>query len=126
MSLKRRIPLLRWSFWRLAASVRNVSTAGTGQIGDGREAAAVDYVLKRNLMRLPAGWSDAEGSAFRVGATTAYHSLVHRAQLKQREVLLVLGVHRVGEQAPQVQGEVTAIAKPDGEFTQQRRLGGGE
>ena len=42
-------------------------------------------------MRLPAGWSDAEGSAFRVGATTAYHSLVHRAALKPREVLLVHG-----------------------------------
>ena len=44
MSLKRRIPMLRWSFWRIAASVRKITT--TGQIGDGREAAAVDYVLK--------------------------------------------------------------------------------
>jgi catechol O-methyltransferase len=43
MSLKRRIPLLRWSFLRLAVGARNIST--TGQIGDGREAAAVDYVL---------------------------------------------------------------------------------
>jgi catechol O-methyltransferase len=43
MSLKQRIPLLRWSFWRLATSARNITT--TGQIGDGREAAAVDYVL---------------------------------------------------------------------------------
>jgi len=43
MSLKRRIPLLRWSFLRLALGSRNIST--TGQIGDGREAAAVDYVL---------------------------------------------------------------------------------
>jgi catechol O-methyltransferase len=43
MSLKQRIPLLRWSFWRMATGVRNITT--TGQIGDGREAAAVDYVL---------------------------------------------------------------------------------
>jgi catechol O-methyltransferase len=42
MSLKRRIPMLRWSFLRLAVGVRNIST--TGQIGDGREAAAADYV----------------------------------------------------------------------------------
>jgi catechol O-methyltransferase len=44
MSLKQRIPLLRWSFLRMAAGARNIST--TGQIGDGREAAAVEYVLK--------------------------------------------------------------------------------
>lgn len=43
MGLKQRIPLLRWSFLRLAVGARNIST--TGQIGDGREAAAVDYVL---------------------------------------------------------------------------------
>jgi catechol O-methyltransferase len=44
MDLKRRIPLLRWSVWRMAAGVRTMNT--TGQIGDGREAAAVDYVLQ--------------------------------------------------------------------------------
>jgi NADPH2:quinone reductase len=44
-----------------------------------------------NLMRLPSGWSDAEGAAFRVGAVTAFHSLVHRAALKPREILLVHG-----------------------------------
>ncbi|OBA80720.1 SAM-dependent methyltransferase [Mycobacterium sp. 1164966.3] len=44
MSLKRRIPLLRWSVWRMAPAIRNINT--TGQIGDGREAAAVDYVLR--------------------------------------------------------------------------------
>ena len=44
MDLKRRIPLLRWSFWRMATGARNITT--TGQIGDGREAAAVDYVLR--------------------------------------------------------------------------------
>ena len=43
MSLKQRIPLLRWSFWRMATGARNITT--TGQIGDGREAAAVEYVL---------------------------------------------------------------------------------
>src|SRR6201992_2639522 len=44
MSLKQRLPLLRWSVWRMAAGARNITT--TGQIGDGREAAAVEYVLK--------------------------------------------------------------------------------
>ena len=44
MDLKRRIPLLRWSVWRMAAGARNITT--TGQIGDGREAAAADYVLR--------------------------------------------------------------------------------
>jgi catechol O-methyltransferase len=44
MDLKRRTPLLRWSFWRMAAGARNITT--TGQIGDGREAAAVEYVLQ--------------------------------------------------------------------------------
>lgn len=44
MDIKRRIPLLRWSVWRMAAGVHNITT--TGQIGDGREAAAVDYVVR--------------------------------------------------------------------------------
>jgi len=44
MSLKQRIPLLRWSVWRMATGARNFTT--TGQIGDGREAAAVEFVLK--------------------------------------------------------------------------------
>lgn len=44
MSLKRRIPFLRWSVLRMATGARNITT--TGQIGDGREAAAVDYALK--------------------------------------------------------------------------------
>lgn len=43
VSLKRRIPFLRWSFWRLAIGSRNITK--TGQIGDGREAAAADYVV---------------------------------------------------------------------------------
>src|SRR6478752_741576 len=43
MGLKRRIPLLRWSFLRLALGSRNITR--TGQIGDGRETAAADYVV---------------------------------------------------------------------------------
>src|ERR1700730_16120424 len=43
MSLKQRIPFLRWSVWRMAIGARNISK--TGQIGDGREAAAADYVV---------------------------------------------------------------------------------
>ncbi|OBI51627.1 SAM-dependent methyltransferase [Mycobacterium kyorinense] len=44
MNLKQRMPFLRWSVWRMATGARNITT--TGQIGDGREAAAVDYVLQ--------------------------------------------------------------------------------
>ena len=43
MRLKQRIPFLRWSVWRMALGARNITR--TGQIGDGREAAVVDYVL---------------------------------------------------------------------------------
>jgi catechol O-methyltransferase len=43
MDLKRRLPMLRWSAVRMATATRNITT--TGQIGDGREAAAVEYVL---------------------------------------------------------------------------------
>ncbi|MFY9921777.1 MAG: O-methyltransferase [Mycobacterium sp.] len=43
MSFKHRIPLLRWSFWRMAAASHKITS--TGQIGDGREAAVVDYVV---------------------------------------------------------------------------------
>ena len=59
-----------------------------------RPGAMAEYVrvpASGNLMRMPKDWSWAEGAAFRVGATTAYHSLVHRAGLKKREVLLVHG-----------------------------------
>ena len=45
MSLTRRLPFLRWSFLRLAWGVRNITT--TGQVGDGREAAAADFVETR-------------------------------------------------------------------------------
>ncbi|SON63482.1 hypothetical protein MSIMFI_05013 [Mycobacterium simulans] len=44
MSLKAHIAPLRWSVWRLATGARNITK--TGQIGDGREAAAVAYVLE--------------------------------------------------------------------------------
>jgi len=43
MDLKRRIPFLRLSFVRMGLGARNIMTSG--QIGDGREAAAVQYVL---------------------------------------------------------------------------------
>ncbi|BBZ32943.1 O-methyltransferase [Mycolicibacterium confluentis] len=43
MKFKQRVPLLRWSFWRMAASQGNIATLG--QVGDGREAAVVEYVL---------------------------------------------------------------------------------
>src|SRR6201992_4088810 len=44
MDFKRRLPLLRWAVWRMAGGNRHITT--TGQIGDGREAAAVEYVVK--------------------------------------------------------------------------------
>src|SRR5690606_18116397 len=39
---RRRAPFLRWSFWRMTMTQHRLTT--TGQIGDGREAAAADYV----------------------------------------------------------------------------------
>jgi len=77
----------------VGADVKNWR-AGDRVIFGVRPGAFAEYVkvpASGNLMRLPRGWSDAEGSAFRVGATTAYHSLVHRAALQPREVLLVHG-----------------------------------
>jgi len=77
----------------VGAEVKNWQ-AGDRVIFGVRPGAFAEYVrvpATGNLMRLPAGWSDAEGSAFRVGATTAYHSLVHRAAVKAGEVLLVHG-----------------------------------
>jgi catechol O-methyltransferase len=43
MNLKQRIPLLRWSVWRLGFGMPTF--VKTGQIGDGREAALADYVV---------------------------------------------------------------------------------
>ena len=76
------------------------------QVGDRvifgvRPGAFAEYVrvpAGGNLMRLPAGWSDAEGSAFRVGATTAYHSLVHRAAAEVARS--PAGAWRVGRRRP--------------------------
>ena len=42
MSLKRRLPFLRSSFWRLALGMPRF--VRTGQIGDGREEACAAYV----------------------------------------------------------------------------------
>jgi NADPH2:quinone reductase len=77
----------------VGAEVRNWKP-GDRVIFGVRPGAFAEYVkvpASGNLLPLPAGWSDAEGSAFRVGATTAYHSLVHRAALRPREVLVVHG-----------------------------------
>ena len=43
MSLRQRLPMLRWSILRAAVSNRNFTK--TGQLGDGRESAAADYVV---------------------------------------------------------------------------------
>lgn len=59
-----------------------------------RPGAFAEYVTvtpKGRLLALPDGWSFAEGAGFRVGATTAYHSLVHRAALRSGEVALIHG-----------------------------------
>jgi catechol O-methyltransferase len=42
MNLRQRLPLLRWSVLRTGIGIRNFNK--TGQIGDGREAAAATYV----------------------------------------------------------------------------------
>ncbi len=41
----KRIPFLRWSFWRMALSMNHLMTEW--QVGDGREARLADYVVKR-------------------------------------------------------------------------------
>jgi NADPH:quinone reductase len=83
-----------------AGTIHAVGADVTGwRVGDRvifgvRPGAFAEYVkvsAKSLLLRLPDGWSYAEGAGFRVGAQTAYHSLVHRAQLKSGEVLLVHG-----------------------------------
>lgn len=59
-----------------------------------RPGAFAEYVKLPGtspLLPLPDGWSEAEGAGFRVAAQTAYHALVHRAQLRAGEVLLVHG-----------------------------------
>lgn len=81
-----------------------------------------------NLMRLPADWSFAEGSGFRVAATTAYHSLVHRARLKPRETLLVHGASGgVGMAAVQLGrhlgAQVIATGSDDGRLATVREQG---
>ena len=43
MGLRKRLPMLRWSVLRAGIGVRNFNT--TGQLGDGRESAAADYVV---------------------------------------------------------------------------------
>ena len=43
MRLRRHLPILRWSVLRAGAGIRKFNT--TGQMGDGRESAAADYVV---------------------------------------------------------------------------------
>lgn len=43
MGLGRRLPMLRWSVLRTGIGIRRFNT--TGQLGDGREAAAADFVV---------------------------------------------------------------------------------
>ena len=43
MTLRQRLPMLRWSVLRTAIGIRNFNV--TGQLGDGRESAAADYVV---------------------------------------------------------------------------------
>ncbi|RDH80186.1 O-methyltransferase [Mycolicibacterium moriokaense] len=42
MKLGVRVPMVRWSFWRLVLGAHRLNH--TGQVGDGRERAVVDYV----------------------------------------------------------------------------------
>lgn len=83
-----------------AGAVHAVGAAVTGwKPGDRvifgvRPGAFAEYVrvpASGPLLHLPKDWSYAEGAGFRVAAQTAFHSLVHRAQLKKGEVLLVHG-----------------------------------
>jgi NADPH2:quinone reductase len=81
----------------IAAVGSNVTGWRTGDrvIFGVRPGAFAEYARVRTggprLMRLPEGWSWAEGAGFRVAAQTAYHALVHRGAVKKGEVLLVHG-----------------------------------
>ena len=69
-------------------------TVGDRVIFGIRPGAFAEYVTvtpKGHLLRLPEGWSFAEGAGFRVAATTAYHSLIHRGALRKGEVALIHG-----------------------------------
>jgi catechol O-methyltransferase len=46
MGVKQRLPFLRWSVLRMIGAGYGDKVTTTGQIGDGREAAVVDYVLR--------------------------------------------------------------------------------
>ena len=46
MNVTKLLPVLRWSNLRLAMGLRNGNIERSGQIGDGREAAAEEYVLR--------------------------------------------------------------------------------
>ena len=84
----------------VGAEVKNWQ-AGDRVIFGVRPGAFAEYVrvpASGNLMRLPAGWSDAEGAAFRVGAHTAYHSLVHRAGAE--DARSPAGAWRLGRRRP--------------------------
>ncbi len=83
-----------------AGTIHAVGSDVTGwKVGDRaiygvRPGGFAEYVkvsTKGQLMRLPDGWSFAEGAGFRVAAQTAYHSLVHRGALKTGETVLVHG-----------------------------------
>jgi catechol O-methyltransferase len=41
----RKIPFLRWSFWRLLFGMKRLTTEW--QVGDGREARLAEYVVAR-------------------------------------------------------------------------------
>ena len=43
MGIRRRLPMLRWSVLRAGTGIRKLNTVG--QVGDGRESAAADYVV---------------------------------------------------------------------------------
>ena len=43
MGLRKSLPMLRWSVVRTGLGIRKFNT--TGQLGDGRESAAADYVV---------------------------------------------------------------------------------
>src|SRR5262249_35394315 len=78
---------------KLGANRRDWSIGNKVMFGI-RPGAFAEYVTvprKGHLLRLPDGWSFAEGAGFRVGAPAAYHSLVHRARLVKGEVALIHG-----------------------------------
>jgi NADPH2:quinone reductase len=66
---------------------------GARVIAGAKTGACAEFavVAAQSLLPWPWSWSAADAAAFRVGMTTAYHALVHRAEVARGETVAVTG-----------------------------------